>query len=83
MAELVGGGVRGGQIIGETDEIGYTVVDRPVRPQDLHATILHALGVDAEGLVYNHHGLKETPLGVAGGAPVAEAFQSSMAAPAA
>ena len=77
---LAGGGVRGGQSIGQTDEIGYTVVERPVRPQDLHATILHALGVDAERLVYNHHGLKETPLGVAGGAPVAEAFSSSTAA---
>jgi uncharacterized protein (DUF1501 family) len=71
---LAGGGVSGGQTIGETDEIGYTVTDRPVRPQDLHATILHALGIDSERLIYNHHGLKETPLGVTGGQAVTEVF---------
>lgn len=71
---LAGGGVQGGQAIGETDEIGYTVTQRPVRPQDLHATVLHALGVDASRLVFDHHGLRETPLGVTGGAPVLEAF---------
>ncbi len=71
---LAGGGVRGGQIVGETDSLGYTVTDRPVKPQDLHATILHALGIDAERLVYDHHGLQETPLGVTGGAPLTEVF---------
>lgn len=71
---LAGGGVRGGQIIGETDPIGYTVVNRPVKPQDLHATILHALGINAAQLRHLHHGLVETPLGVIGGAPVFEAF---------
>lgn len=71
---LAGGGVRGGQIIGSTDDIGYTVTDRPVSPQDLHATVLHALGLDARHLVYDHHGLQETPLGVTGGAPVLEVF---------
>lgn len=71
---LAGGGVRGGQVIGSTDEIGYTVTERPVRPQDLHATILHALGINASQLVYDHHGLQETPLGVTGGAPVLEVF---------
>jgi hypothetical protein len=71
---LAGGGVRGGQIVGETDSLGYTVTDRPVKPQDLHATILHALGIDAERLVYDHHGLQETPLGVTGGAAVTDVF---------
>lgn len=71
---LAGGGVRGGQVIGETDELGYTVTDRPVRPQDLHATILKAIGIDAKTLVYDHHGLQETPLGVTGGEAVTEAF---------
>ena len=69
-----GGGIRGGQIIGQTDPIGYTVAERPVKPQDLHATILHALGLDSTRLIYNHHGLEETPLGVTGGAAVVEAF---------
>lgn len=71
---LAGGGVRGGTIVGATDPIGYTVTERPVKPTDLHATILHALGVDSERLEYDHHGLRETPLGVTGGAPVVEAF---------
>ncbi len=71
---LSGGGVRGGLTIGETDALGYTVTDRPVKPQDLHATILHALGVDASQLLFNDHGLMESPLGVSGGGPVLEAF---------
>ena len=71
---LAGGGVQGGRIIGATDEIGYTVTERPVGPLDLHATILHALGIDSERLTYDHHGLVETPLGVTGGAAVTEVF---------
>ena len=73
---LAGGGVQGGKIIGETDSIGYTVTQRPVKPLDLHATILHALGINSEKLTYDHHGLKETPLGVSGGAPVLDAFKT-------
>ncbi|MCA9031906.1 MAG: DUF1501 domain-containing protein, partial [Planctomycetaceae bacterium] len=69
---LAGGGVRAGHIVGETDAIGYTVLDRPVGPLDLHATILHTLGIDSEKLTFDHHGLKETPLGVSGGSVVAE-----------
>lgn len=71
---MAGGGVRGGQVIGQTDPIGYTVTDRPVKPTDLHATILHSLGIDSERLIYDHHGLLETPLGVTGGDVVREAF---------
>lgn len=71
---LAGGGVQGGRTIGKTDALGYTVVDRPLKPQDLHSTILYALGIDSDRLVYDHHGLKETPLGVTGGAPVHEVF---------
>ncbi len=56
---LAGGGVKGGQAIGATDEIGYTAVERPVHPNDLQATILHALGVDQRELYYEHHGRKE------------------------
>jgi uncharacterized protein (DUF1501 family) len=44
-AILAGGGVRGGQVYGETDKTGSSVKDRPVRPQDLTATIYYALGV--------------------------------------
>ncbi len=44
-AILAGGGIRGGQVYGESDKTGSCVKDRPVRPQDLSATIYHALGV--------------------------------------
>ncbi len=73
-AWLAGGGVKGGQIIGETDPIGYVVTQRPVKPMELHATILHSLGIDSDQLEYDHHGLIERPTGVEGGRPVTEAF---------
>ena len=44
-AILAGGGIRGGMVYGESDKIGAYVKDKPVRPQDLGATIYHALGV--------------------------------------
>ena len=44
-AMLAGGGIRGGMVHGESDKIGAYVKDKPVRPQDLGATIYHALGV--------------------------------------
>ena len=47
-AILAGGGIRGGAVYGESDKIGAYVKDRPVRPQDLGATIYHALGVPYE-----------------------------------
>lgn len=43
---FAGAGVRGGQVIGKTDEKGEYVLDRPVRPHEVAATIYHALGVD-------------------------------------
>ncbi|MGB1926023.1 MAG: DUF1501 domain-containing protein [Rubripirellula sp.] len=71
---MAGGGIRGGQVIGETDPIGYTVVSDPITPNDMHATMLHAIGLDAKKLIFNHHGLLETPLGVNGGRIVNRAF---------
>ncbi|MCE9560613.1 MAG: DUF1501 domain-containing protein [Planctomycetes bacterium] len=50
-AILAGGGIRGGAVYGETDKIGSAVKDKPVRPQDLSATIYHALGVPYEARV--------------------------------
>ncbi|MCI0420883.1 MAG: DUF1501 domain-containing protein [Acidobacteria bacterium] len=70
---LAGGGVKGGQIIGATDEIGYTVVDRPVHPNDLQATILHALGIDQHELYYSHQNRKEI-VTVLGGEVIKEVF---------
>jgi len=62
---LAGGGVRGGQVIGETDPVGYTAIERPIHPNSLHATMLHALGVDQEELYFMHNGRREIPTFVA------------------
>jgi uncharacterized protein (DUF1501 family) len=43
---LAGGGLRGGQVIGETDELGKKILERPVSIPDFHATIYQALGID-------------------------------------
>jgi hypothetical protein len=56
---LAGGGVKGGQVIGATDDVGYTVADRPIHPNDFHATILQALGLDQHELYYEHQNRKE------------------------
>ena len=53
---LAGGGVRGGMAYGATDEIGWDAVEKPVHVHDLHATILHLLGLDHERLTYNYAG---------------------------
>ena len=53
---LAGAGVRGGTTYGETDEFGYKVVDRPVEMHDLHATMLHLLGIDHERLTFRFGG---------------------------
>jgi hypothetical protein len=49
---LAGGGIRGGMVLGETDEFGYNVVSDPVSVHDLHATCLHLLGLDHTRLTY-------------------------------
>lgn len=53
---LAGGGVRGGLAYGETDEFGWDAVQDRVHVHDLHATILHLLGLDHERLTYRHAG---------------------------
>lgn len=53
---LAGGGVRPGMTYGETDEFGYQAVQNKVHMHDLHATILHLLGLDHEQLTYRHEG---------------------------
>jgi hypothetical protein len=53
---LAGGGVRAGHSHGTTDEIGYSVVDGAVHVHDLHATLLHLLGLDHERLTYRFQG---------------------------
>jgi hypothetical protein len=53
---LAGGGVRGGMTFGRSDELGAAVAENGVHVHDLHATILHLLGIDHERLTYRHAG---------------------------
>lgn len=53
---LAGGGFKGGHVHGATDEIGKYTVEEPVEVHDLHATILHQLGMDHERLTFRHAG---------------------------
>ena len=53
---LAGGGVRGGTAYGATDEFGFRAVENKVHVHDLHATVLHLLGIDHERLTYRYAG---------------------------
>jgi uncharacterized protein (DUF1501 family) len=53
---VAGGGVKGGQAVGATDEFGYKAVENKVHVHDLHATILHLLGFDHEKFTYRYAG---------------------------
>ena len=53
---MAGGGVKGGVHYGETDEIGHKAVVDRVSVNDLHATILHLLGLDHTSLTYRFNG---------------------------
>jgi len=53
---MAGGGVRGGMSYGETDDFGFRAVQNKVHIHDLHATILHLLGIDHEKLTYRYSG---------------------------
>ena len=63
---LAGGGVKGGMTYGETDELGFQAATDKVHLHDLHATILHAMGIDHERLTYFHQGREESLTDVAG-----------------
>jgi hypothetical protein len=53
---MAGGGIKPGVVYGETDEFGYNIVKDPVSVHDLHATLLHLLGLDHEQLTFRHLG---------------------------
>ena len=53
---LAGGGVKGGQVYGATDEFGFKAAEKPVHVHDLHATLLQLLGFDHERLTFRHAG---------------------------
>ena len=53
---LAGGGVKPGTIYGATDDFGFKVAENPIHVHDLHATVLHLLGLDHEKLTYRYSG---------------------------
>jgi hypothetical protein len=63
---MAGAGIKGGASHGETDEIGYRAAADPVTVHDLHATMLHLLGIDHQRLTYLHNGRRYRLTDVAG-----------------
>ena len=53
---MAGGGIKPGSVYGETDDFGYNIVRDPAHVHDLHATMLHLLGVNHQQLIYRHEG---------------------------
>jgi uncharacterized protein (DUF1501 family) len=58
---MAGGGVKGGQTIGATDEVGLHAIEDRLHVHDLHASILYALGIDHMKLTYYHMGRPQRP----------------------
>jgi hypothetical protein len=58
---ITGGGVKGGITVGRTDEVGLHAIEDRLHVHDIHATILHCLGVDHTKLIYRHQGRPERP----------------------
>src|SRR5438876_1291786 len=56
---MAGGGIKGGQVVGGSDEIGLRAVDKPYQFRDVHTTILNQLGLNQSALSYLHQGRKE------------------------
>src|SRR5207302_4743601 len=57
---LAGGGFKAGHVHGTTDDVGYRAEEGRIKVPDLHATLLHQLGLDHTRLVYRHHGSDES-----------------------
>jgi hypothetical protein len=64
--------VKGGQVIGSTDEIGLRAVERPSHVHDIHASMLWLMGLDHKRLTYLHNGRAERPTIVGGEAMIPE-----------
>lgn len=67
---MAGGGVKPGQRIGATDEVGLLAVEQPTAFRDLHATILASLGLNNDELFFEANGRQERLTGIAGGAKI-------------
>jgi hypothetical protein len=63
---MAGGGIKGGQVVGKTDDFGFDVVEDKIHIHDLHATILHCLGLNHMHLTYRHQGREFRLTDVAG-----------------
>jgi uncharacterized protein (DUF1501 family) len=61
---MAGGGVKGGISFGSTNDLGNEVAENPVQVRDLHATIMHLLGIDHESLTYRYQGFDQRLTGV-------------------
>lgn len=61
---MAGGGVKGGISYGSTNELGNEVAEHPVQVRDLHATMMHLLGIDHEKLTYRYQGFDQRLTGV-------------------
>ena len=71
---LAGGGIKGGQTFGRTDDIGYYVTENPMDVRDLQALVLHLLGLDPWKLTYAYQGLQQRLIGVEGKAKLHKAL---------
>jgi uncharacterized protein (DUF1501 family) len=61
---LAGGGIKGGQVYGETDDYSYNVTENPAHVNDLNATVLHLLGIDHAKFTFKFQGLDQRLTGV-------------------
>lgn len=69
---MAGGGIKGGQSVGATDELGSAAVESPFHVKRLHATILHQMGIEPNRLSYFHGGLDQKLVGVEPVEPIHE-----------
>ncbi len=67
---MAGGGIKGGYSYGQTDELGSEAVENRLQVKDLHATILHQMGLDPNALSYFYNGLDQKLVGVEGAEPI-------------
>jgi hypothetical protein len=67
---MAGGGIKGGVSYGKTDELGSAAVENRLQVKQLHATILHQLGLDPNRLTYFYNGLDQKLVGVEGAEPI-------------
>jgi uncharacterized protein (DUF1501 family) len=61
---LAGGGIKGGQVYGETDDYSYNVTENPAHVNDINATVLHLMGIDHSKFTFKFQGLDQRLTGV-------------------